>query len=264
MIIHILVSTVDRGILKNKQLSELPLGQNLRMIVVNQKIGSQEDLVMERDYVQVINSETSGLSRSRNIALKAVSEGIGVIADDDVVFPEGFDEVIRESFRKHQGFDILSFKVRTPEGQDYKAYPTVMRKLNLLSILNVSSISIALRIESVSARNISFDENFGLGSGFVSGEENIFLADALKCGILAAFIPETIVIHPLESSGKTLTSRQLEAKGALFGRIYGVSGIIMLLLFCIKKRKELKKFDLNVIQAMSSGLRGYAKWKNAK
>ncbi|AKA34990.1 hypothetical protein [Flagellimonas lutaonensis] len=259
--ITILVSTADRRVIKNADLLNTRLHDNFRMVILNQMIEDSEPLTISKKFCTVINSKTKGLSKSRNLAFAQVEKGIGVIADDDVRYLESTEDTIRKAFKDFPSCQIFTFKIVTPEGKDFKRYADQTFVHNRKSILKVSSISMAVNVKIIKDVDLSFDERFGLGSIYPTGEENIYLNDALKRGISARFIPKPIVVHEPMSSGKTLSPKILWAKGAMFRRLYGVKGLAVVVFFLFLKRKELQKKGTNFTEAYRLSIEGFRSLK---
>ncbi|MUH35121.1 hypothetical protein D9O36_04650 [Zobellia amurskyensis] len=258
--ITILVSTVDCRILQNSRLLETKLHKNLKMLVVNQQINNHEKLVIDLPFITVINSTTRGLSKSRNIAFLNVKKGFGIVADDDVSYVSGFEKTIRQAIAEHPNIHIFTFQIETPEGGAYKEYKPKGFAHSWRSILRVSSISTVIHVESVKSDNIYFDERFGLGAKFPTGEENIFLNDLLKKGYAIRSIPKPMVIHPKESSGSQITADLIFSKGAMFRRLYGYGGVLFLILFVFKKQGlPFSKKGLHAFQCGINGFISYSK-----
>lgn len=200
--------------------------------------------VLETDDFRFLSFDEVGLSKSRNRAIAHSSAKYGVIADDDVQFCEGFQEKIQESFLKYPDADILTFKILTPDERPYKNYKTSSFLHNRSSIYRVSSVEIVVRLDKVKQAGLKFDEQFGLGAEYKSSEEMIFLNDALDAGLKLYYIPEFLVIHPKESSGKVLDENFFRSKGALVKRLYKNSpyfwlGVIFLLKQLVKPNKTI-------------------------
>lgn len=173
-----------------------------------------------RDDFLICRSATKGLAVNRNIALSKASAPILLISDDDVVYTEdGLNAVIR-AFHDHSEADIITFCYESTPS--YKYYPSSSCSLNKCPKgYYVSSIEIAFRRDSVQ-KKIWFNENFGIGATFPSGEEDIFLKDCLDKGLKGIYLPITIASH----DGTTTSERNLmlasrpKTKGAVFIRLF--------------------------------------------
>lgn len=199
-----------------------------------------------------------GLSRSRNAGIRHATAPICLICDDDTSHPSDVEKILEQTFAKHDA-DIITFKIKTPEGDDFKQYSATPFIHNRRSLLRVNSIEIAFRLSSINTAGITFDERFGLGAEFVTGEEIIFLQDALRAGLRAKYVPISIVTHPKESSGADLylNNKLIEAKGAMLYRAFGASGYLASVAFALRKYKESGYSLLRFGGLMLTGIQKY-------
>ncbi|MEN2281236.1 glycosyltransferase family A protein [Algoriphagus sp. SE2] len=219
---------------------------------------SQNDrgIVEENELIKFLSFDEKGLSKSRNRAIQESSADIGLIADDDLIYFEDFEAKIKNAFEKFPDADILTFKITTPDGKPYKKYSDSPFKHSRTSIYKVSSVEMVLKLSSIKSAGVAFDERFGLGATYSSGEETIFLNDALDAGLNLYFFPEPIVIHPIESSGKILDENFFYSKGALIRRLYsGTLNIIIGIIFLIKQITK-KQNTLTLTASLKSIIKG--------
>lgn len=225
------------------------------VVVVHQIPGVTDDRYTEvhaqlrAQGVQLIVQPFNGLSKSRNAGLAAVTAEYALITDDDVVFPPQVHERIHHAIAQYPQADILSMQIQTTEGRPFKSYASEAYRHTLRSIARVSSIEMLMRTKAVQSLSLKFDERFGLGAPFATGEEFIFLHDALRAGARAYYVPTVISIHPLMSSGKILDAPQCVNKGAMLARVYGRWSGLYSFAFAWKKRKALAN-GITVRQAM--------------
>lgn len=249
MDLKILMSTMDKESIIDLNLHEKNISLKENVILINQ---CNSIINQKIDNVVMLTYREKGLSKSRNRALEQVKTGIGLIADDDVIYVKNYKEIIKRAYTENPDVDIITFQIKTFDGELFKNYPKKKYLHNSLSVLKVSSIEISFNIERIRGKNILFDEKFGLGSKYAVGEEAIFLKDCLDKGLKILYIPEVIVLHQKESTGDLLDENGLYYKGAIFKRIYGVLGIVMCLLFCLKKRKVRLSFLKNIFKGYIS------------
>ncbi len=191
--------------------------------------------------VVIITQLHSGLSASRNAGIQATNADYMLLADDDVQFVPDLRKILVSATEQHPSADILTMCIATPEGQPFKQYPAQAYRHTLRSVAKVSSIEIIIRRAWWIQKQLRFDERFGLGSLFPTGEEFIFLRDAMRAGAHIQYYPATIVVHPMMSSGKKMDIPQLHNKGAMITRVYGWRSWVITLAFAIRKRKEFKE-----------------------
>lgn len=194
---------------------------NFSIVVINQT-NNDRLLVSDCPNVRVFNSFDVGLSKSRNLALKNATGKILLIADDDVVYQEGFLSKIITSHNQYKDAAAITFSAIQTNGSFLKKYPLVSKtKMNSFDILNTSSIEITLKKSKIESLGIEFDENFGLRSAFEMGEEAIFLFDLKSKKEQLVFVPEVIVSHDSSTTSKKRSILEnYYIQGALFTRIF--------------------------------------------
>ena len=178
--------------------------------------------------IQIFNSSEFGLSYSRNLAIKNSTNDYCLFADDDVVYVKNFDKIIISEFYKNPSADIITFQMKDDNGNYFKNYPNIV-KHNLKSISSVNSVVIAFKRKSVINNNLNFNTLFGLGSYFQTGEEYIFLRDALNKKLNIFFCEQVILSHKTISSGKKVGNNNIIfARAAIFFKYYSIFSLFKL------------------------------------
>lgn len=232
---------------------------------------SKETSIDERlvglNNAHIVYKQEKGLSKSRNTLLKEASlqhVDYLIISDDDVSYDRsGLEKLSEYLTLPGNAMSHYQFQSRDANNILRKNYKKKSFEIKFKDIFRVSSIEMCLNINEIVKSNIYFDEDFGLGGKYPAGEEPIFLADALKSNHTIKFIPITITVHPLESSGmKVFTDEiSLYSRGAIFKRTSGAFfGPVMILLFWIKKfwlEKHTMENKFTKFKALSILSRGY-------
>ena len=171
---------------------------------------------LHREDFKIFKTDSIGLSKNRNNALAKATADILLISDDDVdYYTEGFLAIIT-AFKENPDIDIATFRYDSLSPE--KTYPS--ERINIKNPTKgyyISSIEIAFRRDSVQNK-IWFNENFGIGAKFPSGEEDIFLRDCMDHQLNGMFFPVSIARH----DGTTTSERNLmlptrpQTKGAVF------------------------------------------------
>ena len=190
-----------------------------------------------------IKLNKEGLSYSRNESFKYITGEYITISDDDCwYFPESLDLIKTDIEKRKEQFSAFSFKIYDPINNiPFKNnYLPKEKHLNKFDILHCSSIEIFFH-NSIS-KNIRFDERFGVGSLYPSGEENIFLADLLRKKNKICFIPIDIVYHKARNlTHKKFDNLFMKSKFYIFQRMYGNTiGIFLYYIFYIKKINNIE------------------------
>ena len=158
MVLEILISTMNRTSLDFLEtMFPFETIEELNILVINQTIQGSE-LKSKFANLRVINSYEKGLSKSRNLAIDNAIGDICLIADDDIVYVKGFQEVIKTAFEKYKNTSLIKFKIETFKGNVYKTYPKKSQWLNTYSDINpISSIEIAFIRYDITSNKIRFN-----------------------------------------------------------------------------------------------------------
>lgn len=261
--IEILISTMNRDSL-DFLIPMFPYSHfsNFSILIVNQ---TPKEKILTSDFsnIRVINSFEKGLAKSRNLAFENAIRKILVVADDDVIYQEGFTAKIVDAYNRFPKAAVINFSMLNSNGDVIKKYPSCTKtNLSIFDILNTSSIEMTLNKKRIDQTKIRFDENFGLGAVFEMGEEAIFLSDLKANQKQLVFEPQSIVIHENQTSSKkkSLVDKYY-IQGALFSRMFKTKYIfwLYLKLFFDLKQKKIK-FE-NIKTVLESAKKGHIKFE---
>lgn len=255
MNIQVLMSTMNRKEIKDLELDKKNISNCL---IINQTLEYLNPI--KNDKYAMISYNERGLAKSRNRLLENVSDdvNVGIITDDDVEFIKGYSDIVDRAYSEYPDADIIIFKSLDEYGKERRDYPSKSKKLTKKDILNVCSIEISFKISSIK-NNISFDEKFGLGSKYKSGEENIFLNDCYNKKMNIYFYNEAINIHQRESTGSTWKEKDIFDKGALFKRLYPHICYFMVVPIAIVKNRICETNFIKTIFLLLNGIKDYKK-----
>lgn len=252
--ISLLVSTVDSNFNKNINFAKHIDFSICEVIVVQQMIQYDERLKLDFD-AKIVSVKERGLAKSRNLALSLATCSIALICDDDVQFVKGFEQIILAAYESHPEAALISFRIEDEWGKPYKDYPASSHKHSFRSILRVNSIETSIQLNKIQQKK-PYDERFGLGAACPSGEDTIFAVDTFKTGVSCYFVSKPIVIHPLESSGKTFNKDYPIYRGQVYRRAFSALGIPLGVLFAFKKHRLYKK-ELGIVSFIVKFFKGY-------
>ncbi|MFI3240035.1 MAG: glycosyltransferase family 2 protein [Bacteroidales bacterium] len=216
--LQVLICTIDNGIDKIAKLIPSP-SDNISYLISWQQsnptcnITTPSELL--REDINIITLNQLGLSRNRNNALKHATGDICLIADDDIkLYPLGLEQIIT-TFNQHPDLDLAAFRFHSDSFP--KIYPEQSFDLaNEPKFYYTSSIEIAFRRNRILEKGVGFNELFGIGAPVLnSGEEGIFIVDALRSNLTCLFFPITIAEHNQATTGiGEPTPQILMSKGA--------------------------------------------------
>ncbi len=265
MEIEHIVSTMNRD--------EFSFLENLKMqtpcVVVNQKREDAElSYPLKGGNARIFCSSETGLSRSRNKLLQNAVGDICIVGDDDVEYLPEYLKYVEEAYARLPKADIIVFRFTHEKGKETRAKYSKIKRLRLWNISKVASVEITFKRESVIKAGIAFNNKIGLGAKFPSGEENAFLADALRAGLKIYHYPKTICFaveaHFLQNEGEV--QDYLVTKGAAFHCIYKGWFWLFSLAFIARKKRLLFR-NVSIRQAykwMKEGRKQYIESEEKK
>ncbi|WP_243388120.1 glycosyltransferase family 2 protein [Bacillus kexueae] len=220
---------------------------NYELIIVSQDNHEVVDEIISgvpiKEKCNHVRMNKKGLSIARNEGMKYVKGDIVTFSDDDCWYPpEAFANIVERIRREDAG--AMCFQIFDPLcEQYYKDYGDREEQIDsIMRLFNVSSIEIFINLNKIDRKHVSFDERFGVGGIYPSGEENIFLTDLFKKGYQINYVPEIVVYHKKKSLAQIkMNDNQIIGKGALFRRIFSPPvALILTIAFVLKKNSVIE------------------------
>ncbi len=147
--------------------------------------------------IYVRESDERGLSRSRNEAMDNAHSDTVIFCDNDIKYENDAFTKIDHAFEANPDAAILVFFIERPE----RKTPVYNREciMDKVHMMKIFSPEIAVRLSRTG--DLRLNEEFGAGAKYSMGEENIFLFEAKRRGLIIKYIPEKIaVMLPVQSS----------------------------------------------------------------
>lgn len=215
--------------------------------IVSWQNGSRElippSLLKRKDFTVVLEKSV-GLSKNRNNALRNSTSDWVLISDDDLIYTEENIGNVLKGFESNPDCAVLAFKYESPD------YPRVYPSSEFLLInppkgyftvsfevgLNLKKIREEMKADVFPA----FNENFGIGAFFGSGEEDIFIHNVLKAGLKGKFLPLTICSHlgPTTSIRDKTKDSFIRTQGAVISHVKPVSWPLRMIVHALRASKN--------------------------
>ena len=176
----------------------------------------------KRRDVRVIRLKSTGVTASRNAAIREATGEVLVFGEEDVTWlPKGLVEVLA-TFADNPRLAVLLGRANDETGALRKRYPAIRESATIWNSARVGTIEVAVRPEMIRRANVTFDENFGAGTRNFLGDEYIFVADANRAKLKCDYFPITFSQHPKDSSGTRFgTDADARARSRVFDRVFG-------------------------------------------
>ena len=202
-----------------------------------------------------------GVAKSRNHGLEKVSRDIVALCDDDVVYCDDYDKIIINEFEKNPDADVITFNLDSPNRIIKMNYKN--KRLHFFNILKYSSPRIVFRRKKILDCSIQFNEFFGPGGRYGSGEDTLFLVDCLKKGLKIYASTKNIgVVNHIKSNWfHGYDEKYFFDKGALFTAISYPLRHFLFLQYLIRHREVLSKISFwSAYAKMREGSKDYLKF----
>lgn len=265
MTLEVLVCTIDNGINNIDRLILAPIeGVSYLISWQHSADFTPTDVPepLQRNDIKIVTLQGRGLSRNRNNAIRHASADICLIADDDCAYQQSYFTNIIDTFHNDAALDLATFRMKS--SYENKFYPDYSFNLNTFAKgYYVTSFEIAFRRTSIQHK-LWFNELFGLGAPTLqSGEENLFIHDAVTMGLNCHYFPIVIVEHdhPTTSSTRVDNHGVIMAEGAYIGIVYPCTAPLRLILKAYRLNKANHLGVFTNLRLLIAGITYYNKQK---
>lgn len=257
--IEVLVATMNQG----KEDLALADKMNLQTdaLIINQTdtVHFSETHVHEK-HIQMYSFNERGVGLSRNNALMRAKASICMMADDDMVYVDGYEKIVTDAYVKYPDADFIVFNVRIHYQDRTEERVKKEGKVSFFNSLRYGTVTFSFKRESILKKNMSFSLLFGGGTNHGSGEDSLFIWTALKKGLKVYAVPDIIAdVYNYESSWfQGYTDKFYYDKGALFKALAPRLYPLLNLQFAIRKQKAYgsKKNIRDIYRLMNKGSQG--------
>lgn len=187
MTVEVLVAAMNQ---KDHSLIE-KMNIQTNAIVGNQcDYNSIEKFMYDGHDIMYLNFSERGVGLNRNNALMRANADICLLADDDMVYVDGYEKVVIQAFENNPRADIIIFNLEEP----VKIRPQIKKthRVWYFNYLRYGSARIAFRLSRIKENGIYFNQCFGGGTEHCHGEDNLFLNACLKNKLVIKAVNVTI------------------------------------------------------------------------
>ena len=228
------VSTVEGRLLQNSVFVDQLNSLEAPVVIVNQFKYRQIDRRSFKKHVQIINTQTKGLSKSRNMAISSLESEFAMLCDDDIELVMHNLPALEAALEAESDIAVFFTQLQKSTGElwrkDYESNPFYLKKLSIRTkrrIQRISSMEQVYNVSFLKDNNLRFNEHFGVGSQrFIQGEETLLSLAVLKASGALKYLPLITRIHPPFSSGHRISIQHLKANFAVQMLTFGVLGLL--------------------------------------
>lgn len=184
MTIEVLIATMHQ---KDTSLVKKMNIQSDAIIVNQTDVYAYQELLQDDCRIRFYSFAERGVGLSRNSSLMRSNADVCILADDDMVFHDGYGDVVQDTFDHYRDADVIIFNLS--EAGATNRVNNKPHSVKLSNYMNYGAARIAFRRHAVVYHGISFNLNFGGGTRHQCGEDTLFLRDCLKAGLKIIAVP---------------------------------------------------------------------------
>jgi glycosyltransferase involved in cell wall biosynthesis len=258
MNLQVLVATMnqtDRSLVETMNIDS-------EAIIANQceQVGLEE-FDYRNHKVKVYSFNDRGIGMNRSNALIRANADLCILADDDIVYYDNYNELIIKSFEEHKDADVILFNF--DEAVSKRFVISKKMKIGYFNYMRFGAVRIAFRRRSVVKHGINFNILFGGGTEFSGGEDTLFLKSCLDHKLKIIALP--ITLGKLEETRPSTwfdgyTENYFINRGALFAALSPRFAKLLCIQFILRRFKSFdsKLTPNKAFQLMVEGIRRFS------
>ena len=257
MELEVLVATMQQ--------TDLSLAQKMNLCqnaVIANQCGQWRYEQSQSEYgrLRMLSSDTKGVGINRNLALQLAQADILLFADDDVTYYDGTLQGVIDAFRELPDADVIFFGMdMTRNGEVFEQRRNPIKRLHLWNCLRFGAARMAVRRQALEKKRLSFTTLFGGGCPYCSGEDTLFILDAIRSGL--HIYSHSYVLGKCAKDSSSWFSGYNEKYfydwGAVIACGFPKSRGLMKWYFALKLSKKSKVPLKSVLAQMNQGMKGF-------
>lgn len=213
--------------------------------------------------VKLVTTNTRGTSRNRNIALCHSTAEYVLFSDDDLVFVDGYEQLIQSEFADHPEADAIKFNLydisssrKISMRQIERFGPATRRNMGSSGVWGL-----VIKREVLIRNNLYFREDFGPGTENYCGEDTIFLQKLVNAKI--GFFRSPVVIAGIDQTTSSWFEGYNEKYFTVTGKIFAATYPRIARLLAVRsayrfsKRKGCTMKFTDILKCYFKGIREY-------
>ena len=211
--------------------------------------------------VELISTADRGVGKNRNKALMNASGKYLMCSDQDMIYVDGYEKIVEDAFAKCPKADLIVFNLEylnrfTPPRQE----GTKFKRVHLWNCMRYGTARVAMRKNAIDKACLSFSPLYGGGARFSSGEDSLFIRDALRKGLKMYYSPAVIAKVKQEESSwfKGYTEKYFVDKGILIANAFPVLKHLLVYYFAYGSRNLSEQYGFgDIVKLMKKGFKEF-------
>lgn len=252
MDIELLIVTMNNRDYK-KLLSDMNIQSNA--LIGNQTDKNEVEFIKYGQHTAKIYSFCEkGVGLNRNNILMRSQGDICVIADDDMIFKDNYEDIVTKYYNRYPEADLIIFNIDEDITNRYVTKKDF--KVNYFNYFRFGAARITFKRKSVLFNSVYFNQFFGGGCKYSHGEDTIFLKKCLDANLNIIAVSQSIAY--LKPSASTwfhgYTIKYFMDQGILFYALSKRYYKFFCLQDAIRHRRLYKKNPVESYRMMIRGI----------
>lgn len=213
--------------------------------------------------VKLISTNDRGVGKNRNKALQFATGDYLLCADEDMIYEDGYSELVSEMFDVQKKADIIVFNLTylnryTPGRRAGRRF----KRIHFWNSMRYGAARIAIKRSALEKATLSFSTLYGGGAKYSSGEDSLFIREALRKGLKMYYCPIVIAkVKQQESSWfYGYTDKFFIDKGILIANAFPAMKFLFIYYFAFGLRNVSNDYGfLRICRLMRQGVKEFSK-----
>ena len=252
--VEVLLATVNDT--KWEKISELRI--HAPAVVANQTSYFLLRKTGDRDRIIEIATETRGVSINRNLGLSLSENDILLFCDDDLELYQDYEETVIQAFNNDVDVIIFNFKYENKDGTETFRIKRNQR-ISMKNILKYGICGVAIRKKCCKKYGLFFNEVFGGGSIYGSGEDTLFLTNCVRNKLKIIAVTDCIGVNKYRESTwfKGYKEKFFYDKGALLAACFPNTKWFFALFFTFRMKRLTELERKQIFKLLLAGIKGF-------
>ena len=213
--------------------------------------------------VKLISTADRGVGKNRNKALMNANGEYLLFADEDMIYENGYEQIVLDSFKKKKDADIIIFNLiylnRFTKGRKQRK---IFKRVRIWNSMRYGAARVAIRKGALEKSSLSFSTLYGGGAKYSSGEDSLFIREAIRKGLKIYYCPSVIAKVKQETSTwfQGYTDKFFVDKGILLANAFPRLKFVLVYYFAYGLRNASSNYSfLKICRLMRKGFQEYKK-----
>ncbi|WP_422766786.1 hypothetical protein ACOX9X_10650 [Photobacterium leiognathi subsp. mandapamensis] len=250
--VTIAISTYGERLYQALEIEKKFLKMGFKTLVIHQSIDKNFN-VQNIDGSNLIQVDTIGVTKSRNLAIEKTKTKFIWFMDDDINILN--ENILYFLSKLPNSVEVISTRILNENGKYRKKYPKPGYLRKKRNILGIGTIELIANVNFLKLNKIFFPEFMGAGTKFPTGDEAVFVSKVIKNGGKVYHSDQAIIIHPDVSSGKGMDIRTVISKGLMIRLVFGYIKSFFICLYLSTRISKLSELGtINILYLLLCGV----------